>query len=138
MQELYSETMYPNFTLLAPGDLNGDGDDEVLLLRSVDNISVLQMTMRNISGSSMRAFEPAGLGPGWFNIAAGDLDGDGRDEPVILRQTMARFYPQPEINDSFQDISGNWRPSFVLANVDRGGVSANRNGRHTDQSQLQN
>lgn len=124
-QELYFETMYPNFTLLAPGDLNGDGDDEVLLLRSVDNISVLQMTMRNISGSSMRAFEPAGLGPGWFNIAAGDLDGDGRDEPVILRQTMARFYPQPEINDSFQDISGNWRPSFVLANVDGGGVSAN-------------
>lgn len=125
MQELYFETMYPNFTFLAPGDLNGEGDDEVLLLRSVDDFSVPQVTMRNISGTSMRAFEPTGLGPGWFNVAAGDLDGDGRDEPVIIRETMVRFYPQPEINDSSQDITGNWRQWFVVANVDGGGVSTN-------------
>lgn len=123
VQELYFETMFPNFTFLAPGDLNGDGDDEILLLRSVDDFSVPQVTMRNISGSSMRAFEPAGLGPGWFNVAAGDLDGDGRDEPVIIRETAVRYYPQPEVNDSFQEISGNWRQWFVLANVDGGGVS---------------
>ncbi len=123
--ELYGEKLYPNFTKLAVGDLNGDGDDEVLLLRNVNDNNVLQLASRNPSGTSMRDFEPANLGPGWNDVKAGDLDGDGRAEAVIIRDTSVRYYPQPEINNDYLEYTGNWKSSLAVGNVDGQGVQVN-------------
>ncbi len=125
--ELYGEKMYPNFTSLAVGDLNGDSDDEILLLRNVNDNNTLQLTTRNPSGTSMRDFEPSGLGPGWLDVGTGDLDGDGRAEVAIIRESTLRYYPQPETNNDFLDYSGSWKTSFAIGNVDGQGVQQNPN-----------
>lgn len=125
--ELYGEKLYPNFTNLAAGDLNGDGDDEVLLLRSVNDNNVLQLATRNPSGASMRDFEPAGLGPNWTDVDAGDLDGDGRDEAVIIRESSVRYYPQPETNNDYLEYSGSWKSAVAIGDVDGQGVQVNPN-----------
>ena len=125
--ELYGEKLYPNFTGLAVGDLNGDGDDEVLLLRSVNDNNVVQLATRNPSGASMRDFEPAGLGPNWNDVDAGDLDGDGRAEVAIIRESSVRYYPQPETNNDYLEYSGSWKSSFAIGNIDGQGVQVNPN-----------
>ncbi|WP_423225952.1 BACON domain-containing protein [Candidatus Amarolinea aalborgensis] len=125
--ELYGEKLYPNFTSLAVGDLNGDGDDEVLMLRSVNDNNVVQLAIRNPSGTSMRDFEPANLGPGWNDVDAGDLDGDGRDEAVIIRDASVRYFPQPEVNNDYLEYTGSWKSSFAIGNVDGQGVQVNPN-----------
>ena len=61
----------------------------------------------------------------------GDVDGDGRDEPVVLRQDRYRVYWQVELDDSHADFPGTYRtpspvdydrPTMALGNFDGPGV----------------
>ncbi len=121
---------YPYFTSIATGDLNGDGDDEVILLRDPIDVRVSLLAL-NPNGAPMRAFEQV-IGQGataWKLVRAGDLDADGRDEIVVLRGDRYRIYTEPELSDSFTDIAGSFlvsatpsnRPTMVLADVDGAG-----------------
>ena len=109
---------YPNFGSVALGDLNGDGDQEVVLLRDpvADKTSVL---MINPAGATMRAFQQT-IGYGataWKLVRAGDFDADGRDEIVLLRGTGYRVYNDPQANDLYTDVAGNFYVSATTANV---------------------
>ena len=78
---------YPYFTSVATGDLNGDADDEMLLLRDSGAASGTSLIMRNPFGAAMRDFQVAGIGGGttaWRLVRTGDVDGDGLDEVVII------------------------------------------------------
>ena len=66
----------------------------------------------------------------WKQVRAGDVNGDGRDEIVILRSDRFRVYPQLWQNEGFIEFPGSYRtqptgsdwPVMVLANLDGPGV----------------
>ena len=89
----------PDFVSLANGDLNGDGDDEVVMLRDPVNPTT-SLLMVNPAGAAMNSFEQAtGAGSAAFRIVrTGDTDGDGKDEIVILKGDRYQIYTDPDID----------------------------------------
>ena len=121
---------YPDFVSLSAGDLNGDGDDEVMLLRDPVEPRV-SLLMVNPVGVAMNAFEQVtGAGSAAFKIVrTGDMDGDGRDEIVILKGDRYRIYTEPNVDSRAMETLGSYYapgtvsnlPFMALANVDGGG-----------------
>jgi hypothetical protein len=130
---------YPYFKSVGIGDANGDGDDEVVLVRDpVENKTTIKLI--NPAGNGMRDFQQA-IGYGvtaWKQVRLGDVDGDLRDEPVVMRPDRYRIYWQVELDDSHTDYPGSYktpahgpdvettvdydRPRLVLGNFDGPGV----------------
>ncbi len=122
---------FPYFASLAVGDLTGDGDDEIVLLRDPGQLS-LSLIVVNPAGAAMRTFEQA-IGYGstaWKLVRTGDVDGDGRDEIVVERGDAYRIYNAPESNDLYTDKTGSYfttatpsnTPTMAVANIDGLGV----------------
>ena len=91
-------------------DMNGDGDDEVLLIRSND--AAVPLIVRNPAGPAMPRDIQIWTGPGWKRIAGGDLDGDGLGEIVILKERAYRIYTEPELSDRQETHLGDFRLSM--------------------------
>lgn len=121
----------PYFRSMATGDLNGDSDDEVVVLRDPvsDGISLLAL---NPNGQVMRTFQVAtGISANLFKLVrTGDVDADGRDEIVIIRGDRYRTYTEPELTDAYTDVTGSFYttssvsnfPTMAVANVDGAGI----------------
>ena len=101
-------------------DMNGDGDDEVLLIRSND--AAVPLIVRNPAGPAMPRDIQIWTGPGWKRIAGGDLDGDGLGEIVILKERAYRIYTEPELSDRQETHLGDFRLSMVVGNLDGPGI----------------
>lgn len=123
----------PAFASIALGDLNGDADDEVVLLRDpIENkVSLLVI---NPYGATMRSMALA-IGYGsttWKLVRTGDTDADGRDEIVVLRDDVYRIFGAPESHDGYADVTGSFyatsdpsnTPTLAVADVDGVGVSS--------------
>ena len=57
-------------------------------------------------------------------METGDLEGDGRDEVVLVQQTKYRVYNSPETNDGFSEVSGSFKGPFEIGNIDGQGVTS--------------
>ncbi|MFQ5578595.1 MAG: FG-GAP repeat domain-containing protein, partial [Anaerolineae bacterium] len=82
----------PAFEFVAAADFRGDGDDQVAMLRNVTSGVSLQFAR---SGDAR--FKPwaktSGLGTGWLNLAAGNLDTETKyKEAVIIKNNLIRVY----------------------------------------------
>jgi hypothetical protein len=127
----------PDFASISDGDLNGDGDDEVVMLRA-PNYATTSLLMVNPAGASMNSFEQStGYGSASFKIVrTGDTDGDGKDEIVILKGDRYRIYTEPNVGSQATETMGSFYtplnsspwvsnlPYMALANVDGPGISA--------------
>jgi len=126
LEDAWGGKFYPYFNDIEGADLNGDGDAELIMYRNTSD-PVLNLVARNPSGAAMRTFEPSGAnnpGGGWLNLEAGDLDGDGKDEVILVRSSKYRVYDMPEASDHFYEVTGSFKGSFAVGNVDGTGVVA--------------
>ncbi len=120
----------PDFASLALGDLNGDADDEIVMLRNPIENKVALLAI-NPAGNDMRDFaQTIGFGSAaWKLVRVGDTDGDALDEIVVLRGDRYRIYGAPAANDDFIDTTGSFyvtpetsnTPTMAVANVDGAG-----------------
>lgn len=120
----------PDFTSLANGDLNGDGDDEVVMLRDPvePKVSLLTVNPAGAAWNPTNSFEQAtGYGSAAFRIVrTGDTDGDGKDEIVILKSDRYWIYTEPNVDARGTETAGPFYtpgtvsnlPFLALANVD--------------------
>jgi hypothetical protein len=123
---------YPSFPKLALGDLDGDagGDMEVLMLRDPGDQNKAYLIDLNPSGPYMYPFEAypdatgGYAGSAWYLLAAGDINGDGKAEVVILRGNTLRVFYQPNAgpgaNVLYKDFPGNLWTAGGLAIADLG------------------
>ena len=126
LEDVWGGKFYPYFDDLEGADLNGDGDEELIMYRDTDDVDVT-LIARNPLGSSMRTFEPTGSNSphgGWLDMETGDIDGDGKDEVILVRSDKYRIYDRPEASDNFNDVSGSFRGSFAIGDLDGSEVSS--------------
>jgi hypothetical protein len=128
-QALYANYKWlPYFTSLSLGDLNGDSDREIVLLRDPE-VNKTALNVVNPVGALMPEDLESNLNypTVWQQVRSGDVDADGRAEIVVLRSAAFREYTDPELNQNYQDTAGSYRvplatdydrSTMVLANVD--------------------
>jgi len=121
-----------SFTSLALANLTGSKQDEIFMLREPLYAGQTDLLMVNPAGVPLPPIEIA-LQPyfSWKQVRSGDVNGDGRDEIVVLRSDRFRVYPQLWLNTtSLPDYFGSYRvqpqgtdwPVMVLANLDGPGI----------------
>lgn len=125
----YTELLLPTPRTLFAGDINGNGEDELFFLRDVPSTITnrMRLFMRNAGGDTLPVFEQLlDTDNGYQGGAAGDTDGDGRAEVVIIRNNNIRIYTTPESNSTLlidnplTTLSDG--ATIHLANLDRNGV----------------
>jgi hypothetical protein len=118
--DYFYTTENPYFLRVVAGDINGDGDDEAVLLRQGVSPDV---AVYNPPAST--AVLSLSTGFYWYGLATGDTDGDGRDEIVLARSAGYRIYNSPESSAYFTDYADNLLAGWDLVatgNIDGNGV----------------
>ncbi|MEZ4613911.1 MAG: hypothetical protein R2867_00150 [Caldilineaceae bacterium] len=125
-EEKDTESFAPAPRFIFAADINNDNKEEIIMLRSVSGANTVRMIVRgddqNEIPSELEQFldEDNGYQTG----AGGDVDGDGRDEIVIMRDNNIRVFTQPERNATRNDYSlqTNGR-SIHIGDLDRNGFT---------------
>lgn len=95
--DVFKEFLYPEPRMLFAADINGNGDDELFLLRRALGLQP-HLIMRNGGDDALPRFEVRLDGDNGYTVGAGgDVDGDSRDEVAVLRNNRIRLYGSPEI-----------------------------------------
>ena len=128
LETVLGEIFNPNFTKIALADVTGNGDDEVFLLRPgiVNNVPIVALTSRNYGGDPMSVqFNELANQTRFGNINAGDTDGDGKDEVIVMAADEYLIYTEPATSLSFQSYPGLYSTSlnFAVGNLDGSGIS---------------
>ncbi len=141
MFDLYKWIFIPNPTFVFKADIMGNGDDEMVMLRSVppELTDRPRLFVRDNANDKITMRETA-LDPdnGYKSGVGADVNGDGRDAIVIMRNNRIRIYTDPENSEAFQDydvqtnsrtikagnLDANFAGSASSAGVAPGGVRA--------------
>jgi len=130
--EIESETNFPHPFDIVTGDVNGNGDDEIVWLREApagDGTTLRLVLVNRGSDTSLPAFvSPMDADNGYRVLAMGDPDGDGRKELAAMRNNRIRYFYAVETGNTalFTDFDGiltNSR-SLQMANLDGTGYTA--------------
>ncbi len=116
----------PGPRFIFAGNINGSNDDdEAIMLRRCDG-SCRRLIVRNDGSDGVIQDFIDGLrlddDSGWRAGVAADVDGDGRDEIVIIRDNKIRWYPDAHVstNSIDYDLTTD-RQNIVAGDLDRNG-----------------
>ena len=116
----------PGPRVIAAGDINGSGDDEAIMVRYCNTANCVRLIVRNDGGDGViQEFLdglPLDTDDGFGAVAAGDIDGDGRAEIIIMRDNKIRWFPDAHTSARFEDatVRTNGR-TLVVGDLDRNG-----------------
>lgn len=123
--EIKSEAFNPSPRFAFAADINDDGKEEIVMLRqSTATGNVVRMIVRGDDQSKVPVELEQFLDKdnGYETGAGGDVDGDGKDEIVIMRDNNIRVYSQPDRNASFNDYGRQTnKDSILIGDLDRNG-----------------
>jgi hypothetical protein len=113
----FNEAFAPGPEYVFFGDVNASGDDEVFMLRSAPGGDTTRARLigRNRGNDVLTLTEDALTPDNGFRVgAAGDIDGDGRDEVVIMRSDRLRIYDTPESTVAFREVPATTNAQTIL------------------------
>lgn len=123
--EIKSEAFNPSPRFAFAADINDDGKEEIVMLRqSSATGNVVRLIVRGDDQSKVPVELEQFLDKdnGYTSGAGGDVDGDGRDEIIIMRDNNIRVYENPERNASFRDYGFQTnKDSILIGDLDRNG-----------------
>ncbi|MFN8494191.1 MAG: VCBS repeat-containing protein [Caldilineaceae bacterium] len=124
-KDVYGEYFSPPPLFDFYADVNGDGDDEIFMLRSLPTTITNEphLFMRNLGNNRKLAVNiRLDTDNGYQVGAGGDLDGNGLDDVVIMRNNRIRIYPDIAKALSFQEYNFSTNShSLKTADVDAKG-----------------
>lgn len=120
----HGETFSPGPRFIMFGDVNGNGDDEAFMLREVPAGDARpRLIGRNRSTDPLALTEDA-LTPeaNYLHGATGDIDGDGKDEVILVGRGLFRYYMNPDTATTANDtpVSTNQR-TLLAGDLDAAG-----------------
>lgn len=125
IEDYHAEVFSPSPHWLFFGDLNGSGDDEVLLMRSLPTTDTVRSRLfaRNRGTDSLTLLEATLAADNGYRIGiAGDFDGDSREEVAVLRNNNLLIFTQPESSQTSvnEAVSSDTR-NIASGDLDRNG-----------------
>jgi hypothetical protein len=72
---------------VAAGDVDADGEDEVILIRDYDK----RLVVRKWNGTTLELIYEYYYEQPWKHATAGDIDGDGQDELVLVKADLVNY-----------------------------------------------
>lgn len=124
MVDLRGEAFLPSPYVVFFADLTGNGDEEVIMLRSVrQEVTARPRLIIRDNGNESPGLRDALLDGdnGYQSGASGDIDGDKPDEIALMRDSRIRIYTEPEKSARFEEIV---TPTDSL-NIHLGNLDAN-------------
>ncbi|MBX3009925.1 MAG: VCBS repeat-containing protein [Caldilineaceae bacterium] len=122
--EEISEAFTPSPRTAFPADINNDGKEEIVMLRQVSTNNAIRMIVRGDDPEKIpRELEQVlDNDNGYQAGAGGDVDGDGKDEIVIIRNNRIRVYTQPDRDATYSDYGvPTDRTNIEIGDLDRNG-----------------
>ncbi|MEZ4732673.1 MAG: hypothetical protein R3E79_36685 [Caldilineaceae bacterium] len=107
--EIVTDSFYPAPSFAFAADINNDGKNEIVMLRKVSASNTVRMIVRGDDPGDIPSELEQSLDSdnGYESGAGGDVDGDGKDEIVIMRDNKIRVYREADRNASYDsyDVS---------------------------------
>lgn len=107
MVDLRGEAFLPSPTALFLAGLAGNGSEAAVMLRSVrQEVKGRPRLIIRDNANSTTGMRDALLDGdnGYQGGAGGDIDGDGRDEIILVRDSRIRIYSEPDKSARFEEI----------------------------------
>lgn len=109
------------------GDFNGDGDDEFAIVRNFDGTLY---SYDYVGGQivTLAYNTNAGAGSQWADLAAGDVDGDGKDEIVAIRNSDGKAFVLKYSGGQLVTVASTGQlnnPAMQWAGIDCGDFNGN-------------
>ena len=105
---------------IAVADVNNSGDDEMFMIRNYNGDGARLLSRNRGSDGAVTFEEPLDDDNGFRTLTGGDLDGDGRDEVILIRDNAMRIYRDAANSTntfSTQNVSTN-RRTVVTGDLD--------------------
>lgn len=123
-EEPVAEVFSPSPRTAFAADINDDGKEEIVMLRATSVEKGVRMIVRSDSQKNVptELEQTLDADNGYEVGAGGDVDGDGKDEIVIMRNNNIRVYTQPDRDASFSNYGASTdKGSIHIGDLDRNG-----------------